>query len=287
MNKIPSKHIINKIIQTALEEDIGAGDMTTTSVLTGNENGRAVAIAKSEMVVAGIDVFKETFHFLDGDLKFKGRVTDGTLVKKGAILAEVSGSLSSILTVERTALNLFQRMSGIATLARRFADEVKGTKAQILDTRKTAPGLRSLDKYAVRIGGAQNHRFGLDDGILIKDNHIEAAGGIAAALKRVRQSAVYMLKVEVEAKNLKEVKEALSAGADIIMLDNMSVANMKECVKFVKGRVPLEASGNVSLVNVRRIAETGVDFISVGALTHSVTAADISLKVQNDVKTKG
>ncbi|MBN1662910.1 MAG: carboxylating nicotinate-nucleotide diphosphorylase [Deltaproteobacteria bacterium] len=281
MNCLPSKHAIHKIIRIALEEDIGAGDVTTASVLQGGEKGRAVAVAKSEMVVAGIEVFKETFLFLDGGLKFKGLATDGALVKKGVVLAEISGSLGSILTAERTALNLFQRMSGIATLARRFSDEVKGTKAKILDTRKTAPGLRVLDKYAVKVGGAYNHRFGLDDGILIKDNHIEAAGGITAALEQVRRNLSYMLKVEIEAKNLKEVKEALAAGADIIMLDNMSVADMKECMKFVKGRAPLEASGNVSLAGVRAVAETGIDFISVGALTHSVTAADISLKIKH------
>jgi len=284
MNKLPFIQNIHKIIRIALEEDIGAGDVTTASVLNGNEQGQAVAVAKAEMVVAGIDVFKEAFLVLDNGLKFKGQVADGQSVKKGAILAEVSGSLSSILTGERTALNLFQRMSGIATLARRFADAVKGTNAKILDTRKTMPGLRVLDKYAVRVGGAHNHRFGLDDGVLIKDNHIEAAGGIADALERVHGHLPYMLKVEVEAKNIQEVEEALSSGADIIMLDNMSIKDMMEAVKLVNGRVPLEASGNVSLDNVRKIAETGVDFISVGALTHSVAAADISLKIKKRVQ---
>jgi nicotinate-nucleotide pyrophosphorylase (carboxylating) len=281
MNRLPPEHMIHNIIQSALEEDVGAGDATTSYTLTGSEKGKASAVAKSEMVVAGMAVFREVFLFLDKTVRFKGHAGDGDAVKKGAILADVTGCLSSILTAERVALNLFQRMSGIATLTRRFVDEVKGTQAKILDTRKTMPGLRVLDKYAVRIGGGFNHRFGLDDGILIKDNHIEAAGGISEALMRVRQNVPYTLKVEVEAKNLKEVKEALAAGADIIMLDNMSVADMKTCVAFVKGRAPLEASGNVALSNVRAIAEAGVDFISVGALTHSVNAADISLKIKH------
>lgn len=279
MNKLPSKHIFHKIIQSALEEDIGAGDVTTASVLKGNEKGKAIALAKADMIVAGMDVFREVFLFFDGDLQFKGYKTDGNPTKKGAKLAEISGCLASILTAERTALNLFQRMSGIASLTRRFVDETKGTKAKILDTRKTMPGLRVLDKYAVHIGGGVNHRFGLDDGVLIKDNHIEAAGGITAALDRARRNVPYTLKIEVETKNIAEVKEALASGADIIMLDNMGVDAMKKAVTLVKGRVPLEASGNVALSNVRIIAETGVDFISVGALTHSVTAADISLKV--------
>lgn len=281
MNKLPDKKAIDDIIKRALEEDIGSGDVTTAYTLTGAEKGKASAVAKADMIVCGLDVFKAVFHYFDDGIKFKSLDKEGAAVKKGTALAELSGSLSSVLTAERVALNLFQRMSGIATLTRRFVDEIKGTKAKIIDTRKTAPGLRLLDKYAVRIGGGFNHRFGLDDGILIKDNHIEAAGGITAALKRVRGNVPYMLKVEVEAKNLKEVKKALSGGADIIMLDNMSVSDMRACVKFVDGRVPLEASGNVSLTNVRQIAETGVDFISAGALTHSVTAADISLLVKN------
>jgi nicotinate-nucleotide pyrophosphorylase (carboxylating) len=200
-------------------------------------------------------------------------------VEKGGCIAEISGNLSSMLTAERVALNFLQRMSGIATLTRRYVDEVKGTKAKILDTRKTAPGLRYLDKYAVRIGGGHNHRFGLYDGVLIKDNHIAAAGGISQALARVRGRLPHTLKVEIEVKNLQELKEAMDSGADVIMLDNMSLDDMGKAVAATGGRVPLEASGNVSLANVRKIAETGVDFISVGALTHSVAAADISLMI--------
>ncbi|MGZ3635337.1 MAG: carboxylating nicotinate-nucleotide diphosphorylase, partial [Syntrophales bacterium] len=271
------KHIVRKIVQSAIEEDAGEADLTTAAALTGEESGKARALAKSAVVVAGIDVFAETFLFLDPRMQFKGRCKDGEVVEKGGCIAEISGNLSSILTAERVALNFLQRMSGIATLTRRYVDEVKGTKAKILDTRKTAPGLRYLDKYAVRIGGGHNHRFGLYDGVLIKDNHIAAAGGISQALARVRGRLPHTLKVEIEVKNLQELKEVMDSGADVIMLDNMSLEDMEKAVAATGGRVPLEASGNVSLANVRKIAETGVDFISVGALTHSVAAADISL----------
>ena len=230
--------------------------------------------------MAGIDVFKETFLFLDPGMKFNACCKDGDVVEKGGCIAEISGNLSRMLTAERVALNFLQRMSGIATLTRRYVDEVKGTRAKILDTRKTAPGLRYLDKYAVRIGGGHNHRFGLYDGVLIKDNHIAAAGGISQALARVRGSLPHTLKVEIEVKNLLELEEAINSGADVIMLDNMSLDNMRKAVTVTGGRVPLEASGNVTLANVRKIAETGVDFISVGALTHSVPASDISLKIE-------
>ena len=271
---------IRKLIQSALEEDIGAGDITTDAVLTGNEAGKARAFAKAELVAAGIAVFRETFLLLDGRLRFTGYYEDGQVVEKGGVLAEISGNLGSILTAERVALNLFQRMCGIATVTRHYVDEIKGTGAKILDTRKTAPGLRCLDKYAVRIGGGMNHRFGLHDGVLIKDNHIAAAGGISQAITRVRGRIPHTLKIEVEVKNLSELEEALVSGADIVMLDNMKVGDMRKAVAVVNRRVPLEASGNVTLENVRIIAETGVDFISVGALTHSVPASDISLTIE-------
>ncbi len=274
------KYIIRGIIQSALEEDIGMGDITTIAALTGGEVGKAKAFAKVNIVVAGIDVFREVFLFLDEGIQFSGNCEDGRVVKKGGILAEISGNLGSILTAERVALNFFQRMCGIATLTRQYVDEVKGTPAKILDTRKTMPGLRCIDKYAVRIGGGTNHRSGLHDGVLIKDNHIAAAGGISKALARVRGHIPHTLKIEVEVKNLQEVEEALIAGADIIMLDNMTNEDMRKAVAVVNGKVPLEASGNVTLANVRQIAETGVDFISVGALTHSVSASDISLKIE-------
>ena len=273
------KYAIHRLIQTALEEDVGAGDITTTAALTGEEVGNARAVAKSDTVVAGIDVFKETFLFLDGGLKFTSHFPDGQMVKKGDIVAEISGKLVSIMVAERVALNFFQRMCGIATMTKRFVDAIRGSKARILHTRKTVPGLRILDTYAVRTGGGSSHRFGLSDGALVKDNHIAAAGGIARAVAEVRRRIPLTVKIEVEVTNLLEVEEALSAGADIIMFDNMSLADMTAASALVAGRVLLEASGNVSLDNVKKVSETGVDFISVGALTHSVKAADISLRV--------
>jgi nicotinate-nucleotide pyrophosphorylase (carboxylating) len=272
------KRII-KIIKDALAEDIGTGDITTQATVSGKTKGRALAIAKDYFVIAGIDVFAQTFRSLDKNIKVKKMINDGCLARKGDVIAEVSGSLSNILMGERVSLNLFQRMSGIATLTAKYVETVRGAKARILDTRKTVPGLRVLDKMAVRIGGGCNHRTGLYDGVLIKDNHIEAAGGITAAVKAQRKHLPHTMKIEVETKTFGEVKEALHCGVDIIMLDNMSIPAMKKAVDFVAGRALIEASGNVSLQNVADIAAIGVDFISVGELTHSVRAADISLKI--------
>lgn len=269
--------LCRQLIGVALAEDIGPGDVTCNAILTGDEEGTARAVAKAALVVAGLDVFRETFLTLDPRLSFTALAAEGEEVAPGAKLAEIAGSLKSILMAERTALNLFQRMCGIATTTRAFVRAVAGTGAKILDTRKTAPGLRRLDKYAVRVGGGTNHRFALCDGALIKDNHIAAAGGIAPAIVMARRHIAHTLKIEVEVKSIAELTEALAAGADTVMLDNMSVADMKTAVAMTAGRAPLEASGNVTLKTVRRIAETGVDFISVGALTHSVQAADISL----------
>jgi nicotinate-nucleotide pyrophosphorylase (carboxylating) len=270
---------VRKIIRRALEEDIRSGDVTTSAALTGSETGQGTALAKEDLVVAGLDVFREVFRVRDAGLVFETALCEGDRASRGTILATVSGSLPSILTAERVALNLFQRMCGVATLTRQFVDAVAGTKAKILDTRKTMPGLRILDKYSVRTGGGQNHRYGLYDGVLIKDNHIEAAGGIAGAVRRVKAAAPLMVKIEVEVKDLAEVKEALAAGADIIMLDNMPVDGMRQAVQLIGGKALVEASGNVTLSTVKEIAGTGVDFISAGALTHSARAADISLKV--------
>jgi nicotinate-nucleotide pyrophosphorylase (carboxylating) len=272
---------IRKIIKAALAEDIGAGDITTQAIVSCKKKGRAQVIAKDDFVLAGMDVFEETFRLLDENIKVKKIINDGGRAKKGNVIAEVSGSLFYMLQAERVALNLLQRMSGIATLTAKYVEAVRGTKAKILDTRKTIPGLRILDKMAVRIGGGSNHRTGLYDGVLIKDNHIEAAGGITAAVKAQRKHLPHTLKIEVETKNMQEVKEALNCGVDIIMLDNMTVPAMKKAVDFVAGRALLEASGNVSLSAVAAIAATGVDLISVGELTHSVRAADISLKIDN------
>jgi len=282
------QHMLAGVIQMALEEDIGAGDITTDAALTGDETGIARATAKTEMVVAGIDLFGEVFLAVDPSLGFTARRRDGEKAGEGDLLAEISGRLASILAAERVALNLFQRMSGIATMTRRYVDAVGGTRAKILDTRKTAPGLRILDKYAVRVGGGHNHRFALYDGVLIKDNHIAAAGGIGPAVKRVRERIPHTLKIEVEVRNGAELEEALAAGADAVLLDNMSLAEMARAVARVGGRIPLEASGNMTLARIKEVAETGVDLISVGALTHSVTAADISLNVtQVEVERKG
>ncbi len=271
--------LIGKLIGNALREDIGAGDVTSNAILAGDENGASRTIAKSALVIAGGDVFRETFRQVDPTLTLTILAAEGQEVETGTILAEISGSLKSILMAERTALNLLQRMSGIATMTRAFVRAVAGTEAVILDTRKTAPGLRFLDKYAVRTGGGQNHRFALYDGVLIKDNHIAAAGGITEAIRRARRGVAHTLKIEVEVRNLAELEEALAAGADIIMLDNMNVGDMRSAVNVTDGRAPLEASGNVTLENVRAIAATGVNFISVGSLTHSVRAADISLLI--------
>lgn len=273
------RHVLTELIRTALAEDVGMGDVTTGAALRGDETGLARATAKAEMIVAGIEVFGEVFRTLDPALTFIPRKRDGEKAGTGDILAEISGSLAPILTAERVALNLLQRMCGIATLTRRYVDEIAGMHAKILDTRKTAPGLRVLDKYAVRAGGGCNHRFALYDGVLIKDNHITAAGGIGEAVRRVRGRVSHTLKIEVEVKNEAELEEALIAGADSVLLDNMGLPEMAAAVKRVAAKIPLEASGNMTLERVRGVAATGVDFISVGALTHSAAAADISLNV--------
>ncbi len=275
---------IKKVILEALKEDIGAGDITTRAIVKKNLRGHAEAIAKEEFIVAGIDVFKKTFLLIDKDLKFRAFAKDGKTVRKGEILARLEGSLASILQAERVALNLFQRMCGIATQTNKYVKAVKGTKAKILDTRKTVPGLRLLDKMAVKTGGGFNHRMGLYDAVLIKDNHIAAAGSITKAVKDQKKALNKKIKIEVETKNLDEVKEALESGADIIMLDNMGIAEMKMAVKIVGKRALLEASGNVNLKRVAKIAGVGVDLISVGEITHSARAADISLKIRNKLK---
>ena len=271
---------LNRLIREALEEDIGSGDVTTSAVLAGDETGIARAVAKDDIIVAGVDVFKEVFLQFDKDINFITVFKDGQPAGRGDVLVEISGRLCDILTAERVALNFFQRMCGIATLTRKYVDEIGGTGAKILDTRKTVPCLRDLDKYAVKIGGGFNHRFGLYGGVMIKDNHIDAAGGILKAVEMISSHVPPGLNVEVEAQNLSEVEEALSAGVDIIMLDNMKIDDMKKAVSLIGGRALIEASGNVTIANVREIAETGVDYISVGSITHSAPAADISLRIK-------
>ncbi len=279
MDRIGERHQLTDLIRRALDEDVGPGDITTVAALTGDERGGARATAKSPLVVAGIELFGEVFHTLDPGLRFTALRRDGERVEAGTLLAEVSGRLAPLLTAERVALNLFQRMAGIATLTRSYVERVAGLPVKILDTRKTVPGLRLLDKYAVRVGGGFNHRFALYDGVLIKDNHIAAAGGIGPAVRRVRARIPHTLKVEVEVRTAAELEEALAAGVDAVMLDNMSTAEMAAAVRRIAGRIPCEASGNMNLDRVREVAEAGVALISVGALTHSVAAADISLDV--------
>ena len=273
------RYNIQEIIETALREDIGAGDITTTATVDKKAEGSAEIIVKEGLIVAGILIAEAVFKTVDAGIAFKAFVKDGESVKKGKTIARISGRLSSLLAGERVALNFLQRLSGIATLTSYFVAKVKGCRAKILDTRKTTPGLRILEKYAVRMGGGFNHRFGLCDGILIKDNHIAAVGSIMEAVLRARENIPHNMLIEVEAKNLDEVRGAILAGADVIMLDNMKPAVMKQAVKIIGKKALIEASGGVNLQNVRVIAKTGVDFISIGALTHSARAVDISMEV--------
>lgn len=264
-------------IRKALDEDIGVGDVTTNLLVAPEASAVARIIAKQDGFVSGLSIAQAVFLMLDVDMRFSLNAGDGAEVTSGQLLLESKGSARAILTGERMALNFLGRMSGIATLTRKFVKAVAGTKATILDTRKTAPGLRAIDKLAVQHGGGSNHRFGLYDMILIKDNHIDSAGSISDAI-RVVKAADNQLEIEVEAKNIKEVQEALDLGVKRILLDNMSLAEMRDAVAINDGRAKFEASGSVTLQNVREIAETGVDFISVGALTHSAPAFDVSLR---------
>ena len=268
------------IIRRALIEDIGDGDVTGQCIVSPDVvlNGRF--ITKEAGVVAGLEVVRLTFSLVDERVQLDAHLTDGDRVDMGQVIATISGPGQSLLAGERVALNFLQRMSGIATLTRRFVEAVQNTSAIILDTRKTAPGLRLLDKWAVRLGGGQNHRFGLYDMVLVKDNHIAAVGSISEAVARVRAKDKQRRPIEVEVKTLAELGEALALELDRIMLDNMSLAEMREAVRLTNGRVPLEASGNVTLENVAAIAATGVDYVSVGMLTHSVQALDISLLLE-------
>jgi len=269
---------IDNIIMNALKEDMPLGDITTDNTIDSSSKSEGLFIAKESGIIAGLDVAERVFKLLDAEVSFTKNVEDGAHVNKGDIIARVEGNTRALLKGERTALNLLQRMSGIATKTNEFCRKISGLPAKIVDTRKTAPGLRYLDKYAVRVGGGQNHRYCLSDGVLIKDNHIKAAGGIKNAVKMVKAQIPHTIKIEVETETLGQVKEALESGADIIMLDNMSLETMAEAVKLINKRALVEASGNVSLDRVYDIAATGVDIISVGELTHSVKAFDISLK---------
>lgn len=268
-------------VERALAEDIGHGDVTTEGIVPAGASLSAKIVSKEPGIVAGLAVARAAFQMLETQIEFVPSANDGDAVKAAQTLAEIRGSARAILTGERTALNFLGRMSGIATRTRQFVDEVRGTRARILDTRKTAPNLRAFDKLAVRLGGGENHRFGLYDMILIKDNHIDFAGSITEAVSRARQSNSSLM-IEVEARNLEDMAEALASEVAWIMLDNMPLDEMQQAVLLNHGRAKLEASGNVSLNNVRQIAETGVDYISVGALTHSVQALDVSLTVTRE-----
>ena len=271
---------LNRLIETALIEDWNTGDITTISTVPKGRRIFGNFIAKANGVLCGVDVARAVFAYIDNDVKLESFFEDGHSVKKGDVIGTIEGSAVSVLTGERLALNLMQRMSGIATNTSKTVDKVKGYDVKILDTRKTTPGLRMLEKYAVKVGGGYNHRFSLSDGVLIKDNHIKAAGGIQNAVEAARRNVPHTLKIEIEVETLDEVKQAVRAGADIIMLDNMSNEQMSEAVKFIGGRALTEASGNMDKKDLVEVAKTGVDFISIGALTNSLYPLDISLKFE-------
>ena len=267
------------LVRAALAEDIGSGDITTNAIVRKNETGDAEFMAKEDMIVAGLFIPEMVFRILDKKSVFKARVKEGARAKKGHVIATVHGSLAALLTGERVALNFLQRLSGIATKTHEFAGKIKKTKVRLLDTRKTTPCMRSLERYAVMAGGGTNHRFGLFDLVLIKDNHIKAAGSVTAAIEAVKRRYRDAVPIEVEVTDLDELKEALASGADIIMLDNMGIPMIRKAVKLIEGAAFIEVSGNINLDNIGRVAKEGMDFISVGALTHSARAVDISMEV--------
>jgi len=273
----PSKQTLEKIIRLALREDLGGGDLTSQAIIPEKRVYTGTILAKESGIIASLQVADLCFRTVDSKIKFQGKIPEGSPVSRGTVLAEIRGPARSILSAERVALNFVQRMSGIASLTRQFVRAVEGTSAIILDTRKTAPGLRILDKWAVLLGGGKNHRYGLFDMILIKENHIAVAGGVREAVKRVSKWQQQGFAVEVEVRQLAELQEALQLPVDRILLDNMTIDEMKQAVNMAAGKIPLEASGNINLQNVAEVAHTGVDFISIGTLTHSPKALDISL----------
>lgn len=278
MNNITMKMNADNLILQALQEDITSEDITTNSVMPSYQAGEVDLICKQDGVIAGLDVFKRVFQLLDEKTRFAFYCQDGDSVKKGQKIGLVHGDIRVLLSGERTALNFLQRMSGIATYTRGIADLLRGTNTKLLDTRKTTPNMRIFEKYAVKVGGGYNHRYNLSDGILLKDNHIGAAGGVKEAVAMAKEYAPFVRKIEIEVENLDMLKEALEAGADIIMLDNMSVADMRMAVELCRGKAETECSGNVTRENVERLVDIGVDYISSGALTHSSPILDLSLK---------
>ena len=279
MNPITIKLVADKYIQMALEEDINYEDVSTNAVMPNYKKGEVQLICKEDGIVAGLTVFERVFTLLDKDTKVVYNVKDGDVVQKGTVLAMVTGDIRVLLSGERTALNYLQRLSGIATYTYDIVQLLKGTKTKLLDTRKTTPGMRVFEKYAVRVGGGGNHRYNLSDGVLLKDNHIDAAGGVRNAVEAAKAYAPFVRKIEVEVENLDMVQEAVEAGADIIMLDNMTLDQMAEAIQLIDGRAETECSGNITKENIKKIIALGVDYVSSGALTHSAPILDISLKL--------
>ena len=279
MTVFPTSPLLERLIDLALEEDLGTGDVTTQALIPPDLMGEAHIRAKQDLVVAGLPLAARVFRQVDANLIFEPQVEEGAQAAAGTVLARLSGPVAAILMGERTALNFLQRLSGVATFTRQMVSLIAGTKAALVDTRKTTPGWRVLEKYAVRLGGARNHRAGLYDGVLIKNNHITAAGSITRAVQQARQEAHHLLKIEVEVTDLPGLEEALAAGADVILLDNMDEAAMAQAVKITAGRAWLEASGSMSAARLPKVAATGVNLISMGALTHSAPAADIHLRL--------
>lgn len=273
---------LDDIVGMALREDIGPGDKTTTCVVDPKWCGRATVIAKEELMFAGVRPFKRVFEFLSPATEFLFIEREGSIVEPGAVVAEFRGPLAALLTGERTALNFCQHLSGIATLTSHFVERIKAFGVMLLDTRKTIPGLRILEKEAVRIGGGTNHRIGLFDGILIKNNHISVSGGITQAVKKAQEKRSLHMKIEVEVQTIQELIEALEAGADMVLLDNMDVEEIRKAVEITGGSIPLEVSGNITIDNIEEIAQTGVNYVSVGAITHSARAVDLSMRVAKE-----
>ena len=278
MNSITMKIVADKYIRMALEEDINNEDVSTNAVMPAYQKGEVQLICKQDGIIAGLSVFERTFHLLDSETKVVFYVADGDAVKKGQLMATVTGDIRVLLSGERTALNYLQRMSGIATYTNEVVKMLEGTKTTLLDTRKTTPCMRVFEKYAVTVGGGKNHRYNLSDGVMLKDNHISAAGGVKEAIAAAKAYAPFVRKIEVETENLDMVKDAVEAGADIIMLDNMTPGEMAEAIRIINGRAEIECSGNITKENIKTITELGIDYVSSGALTHSAPILDISLK---------
>lgn len=272
-------HNIDHLIKIALDEDIGPGDITTENLVDAEHTGNGTIVAKESLVIAGIEIAERVFGNLDADLTFDSMCRDGDSIETGETVIRVNGTLQALLMGERTALNFLQRLSGIATHVRSYVQMIGSKNIRLVDTRKTTPGWRALEKYAVRVGGASNHRMGLYDGVLIKDNHIAACGGIEKAVSRIRESVSHLVKIEVEVSNLSEVREVLTARADVIMLDNMDIPQIKEAVALIDGEALVEISGGVTKENFASLADTGVDLISVGALTHAARSVDLSMNI--------